>query len=62
MVTLTVMYAGKAERIRLHGIDAPERGQAFSNRAKQFVSGSVSVKELESSREDWTATREQLRT
>jgi micrococcal nuclease len=44
--TLTVMYAGKAERIRLHGIDAPERGQAFSNRAKQFVSGLCFGKEV----------------
>jgi micrococcal nuclease len=33
------MDDGRAERIRLYGIDAPERGQAFSNRAKQFVSG-----------------------
>ena len=33
------MHEGRSEKIRLHGIDAPERGQAFSNRAKQSVSG-----------------------
>ena len=35
--TITVMRQGRGERIRLHGIDAPERGQPFCNRAKQFV-------------------------
>ncbi len=28
----------KGERIRLHGIDCPEKRQAFGNRAKQFTS------------------------
>ncbi len=36
--TITVLYNGKAERIRLHGIDCPEKRQAFGNRAKQFTS------------------------
>jgi micrococcal nuclease len=36
--TITVMHQGWGEPIRLHGIDAPERGQPFTNRAKQFVS------------------------
>src|SRR5262245_6273988 len=37
--TITVMHQGRGERVRLYGIDdAPERGQPFSNRAKQFVS------------------------
>jgi nuclease-like protein len=36
--TITVMHQGRGERIRLHGIDAPERGQPFCNRAKQFAS------------------------
>jgi endonuclease YncB( thermonuclease family) len=36
--TITVMHQGRGERIRLHGIDAPEKGQPFTNRAKQFVS------------------------
>src|SRR5262245_57485491 len=40
------MYQGRGERIRLHGIDAPERGQPFSNRAKQFVSELCYQKEV----------------
>jgi hypothetical protein len=32
------MHQGRRERVRLHGIDAPEKGQPFTNRAKQFVS------------------------
>jgi endonuclease YncB( thermonuclease family) len=35
--TVEVMHNGKAERIRLEGIDAPEKGQAFSQRAKDFI-------------------------
>jgi micrococcal nuclease len=44
--TISVMHAGRAERVRLHGIDAPEKGQPFSNRAKQFVSKLVFSKEV----------------
>ena len=44
--TISVMHDGKAEKVRLRGIDAPERGQAFSNRAKQFVSGLCFGKEV----------------
>jgi endonuclease YncB( thermonuclease family) len=29
--TLEVLYDGKAERIRLNGIDCPEKGQAYGN-------------------------------
>ena len=36
--TIEVMHGGKPERIRLNGIDCPEKGQAFGNRAKQFTS------------------------
>ena len=36
--TITVLHQGKPERIRLHGIDCPEKRQAFGNRAKQFTS------------------------
>ena len=36
--TLSVMKHGAGVKIRLHGIDAPEEGQAFTNRAKQFAS------------------------
>ena len=37
--TIEVMHQGHSERIRLFGIDCPEKGQAFGNRAKQFTSG-----------------------
>ncbi len=36
--TITVLHNGKGERIRLHGIDCPEKRQAFGRRAKQFTS------------------------
>jgi micrococcal nuclease len=39
--TITVMHNGQGERIRLHGIDAPERGQDFGRKAKSFVSDLV---------------------
>ncbi len=35
------MHNGKGERIRLHGIDCPEKRQAFGKKAKQFTSGLV---------------------
>jgi endonuclease YncB( thermonuclease family) len=36
--TIKVMRSGKAEKIRLAGIDCPERKQAYGTRAKQFTS------------------------
>jgi len=39
--TITVMHHGKGERIRLYGIDCPEKRQAFGKRAKQFTSSMV---------------------
>ena len=49
--TITVLSKGKPVRIRLHGIDCPERRQAFGKRAKQFTSRftygkQVTVKDL----------------
>ncbi|WP_226989333.1 thermonuclease family protein [Desulfuromonas sp. TF] len=35
--TVEVLHNGRAERIRLHGIDTPEKGQAYGNKAKHFV-------------------------
>ena len=42
--TITVLHNGKGERIRLHGIDCPEKRQAFGNRARQFTSNLVFAK------------------
>lgn len=39
--TIEVMHYGKAERIRLNGIDCPENHQAFGQKAKQFTSDLV---------------------
>ena len=45
--TISVMRDGRAERVRVDGIDAPEGGQDFGNRAKQFLSGLVFGKIVE---------------
>ncbi len=36
--TLQVLHAGRIDKIRLNGIDAPEHNQDFGQRAKQFLS------------------------
>ena len=36
--TITVMHGGVGEKIRLNGIDCPEKRQAFGTKAKQFAS------------------------
>jgi len=35
--TITVLHDGKDERMRLNGIDAPEKTQVYGNKAKQFT-------------------------
>ena len=46
--TITVLLDGKEQvRIRLHGIDCPEKGQAFATKAKQFTSDLVFGKTVE---------------
>jgi micrococcal nuclease len=45
--TISVMHEGKAEKIRLYGIDCPEMGQPFGMRAKQFTSDMVFGKTVE---------------
>lgn len=39
--TISVMHDGVAEKIRLNGVDCPESGQAFGNKAKQFTGDMV---------------------
>ena len=38
---ITVLHKDKGKKIRLYGIDAPDVGQAFSERAKQFTFDTV---------------------
>ncbi len=44
--TLEVMRAGRAIRVRLWGIDCPERGQAFAAAARQFTARLAHGKEV----------------
>lgn len=44
--TIEVMHGRQAERIRLNGIDCPERGQAYGTKAKQAVSALLFGKEV----------------
>ena len=36
--TLSVLREGKAVKVRLHGVDTPERAQAFGTQARKFAS------------------------
>ena len=45
--TITILTQGKRQiKIRLYGIDTPENGQAFGNKAKQFTSSLVYGKKV----------------
>lgn len=44
--TIKVLHNSHAERIRLHGIDCPEKGQPYGNRAKHAASALVFGKEV----------------
>jgi micrococcal nuclease len=45
--TIHVMHGERAEKIRLYAVDAPERGQDFGNKARQFTSDLVFGKVVE---------------
>jgi len=45
--TITVLCNGKAKKIRLYGVDCPEKRQAFGKKAKQFTSSMVYGKTVE---------------
>lgn len=44
--TIEVVRNGKAERIRFHGIDCPEKGQPYSDNVKQATSALVFAMEV----------------
>lgn len=50
--TITVMHDGRGEKIRLYGIDTPERRQDFGRKAKRFLSDLVFRKIVEIQPED----------
>ncbi len=43
--TLTVLHAGKQERVRLYGVDCPEKKQPFGTRARQ-VTGQLAFRKV----------------
>ena len=44
--TIKVMHNGRAEKIRLNGIDCPEKAQPFGTKAKQFTAAMVFGKDV----------------
>ena len=45
--TIKVLHDNKAIRIRLYGIDTPEKRQAFGNRAKKYTNAMVRGKKVD---------------
>src|SRR4029453_15195307 len=39
--TISVLREGKAVKVRLHGVDTPEKAQAFGTQARKFTSDMV---------------------
>ena len=50
--TITVLHDGEQERIRLYGVDAPEKDQAFGQESKEFTASLVAGREVEVQRKD----------
>ena len=50
--TITVLQSRTQYKIRLYGIDTPEKSQAFGNKAKRFLSGLVYRKKVRVVEED----------
>ncbi len=60
--SLKVMHDGRAESVRLIGIDCPEKDQAFGQRAKKAASDlvfghTVTVRTIEKDRHGWTVAK-----
>ena len=50
--TVTVLHDGLEEKIRLYGIDTPEKGQAYGQKAKDFTANMVAGRLVEVQPED----------
>lgn len=50
--TIKVIHDGKEEKIRLYGIDAPEKSQSFGQKAQDFAASLVAGKTVEVERKD----------
>lgn len=50
--TITVLHGGRQEKIRLYGIDSPEKGQNFGQKAKDLTSSLVAGRNIEIEQKD----------